>query len=586
MTTTLESLKSLAKQFNQHINSHDLDAALALFDDQLIDHTQPSSSAAGKNGLRGLYDMLFTASPDLTMPLEAISAEGDMVVLHGMYQGTQQGPFLGVAPTGNPFKSYVVEVFRVQNGKFVERFQWFDQTGMMRSMQTPGGSAPTMGTRAGAAPSTSSLADKKKLITTYFNEMVIPRNLDHMVDFLASDVLDHSSPPGMPGGVEGAKMFLGMSYASFPRTDYTIQHVIADGDLVTVVFLIEGAHTGTPYFGTPPSGQSFSVQCIEIERIPGNRFVEHWGGMDFMQLSAQLGLNLFGEKQRMGGQQHEAEAQRLAHQYIDGMNTGNIDVVLDVFAESYVEHQVAPGGSNLGNTKADVRRAHEMLAVAFPDVQFFLEDVLVDGDQVVMRVRGEGTHQGNFFGMPPTGKKIKWAGVRLLRYADGKFVEGNSELDQVGILQQMGILPVAPEVFDTEANKNVVRRLLLEVNAGNPNAYELHVAPDVLVHFESAETPVKGIASLRRDDAGLRSAFHDLHLEIESMTATRDTVATRVKFSGTHAGNYMGMPGTGQMYYWSGVFTDRVVDGKIVERWTNIDRFTLLMQVGIIPRFG
>ena len=48
----------------------------------------------------------------------------------------------------------------------------------------------------------------------------------------------------------------------------------------------------------------------------------------------------------------------------------------------------------------------------------------------------------------------------------------------------------------------------------------------------------------------------------------------------------MGVPGTGNVYAWSGVIIDRFEDGKIVERWTNIDRFTMLMQVGIIPSFG
>jgi steroid delta-isomerase-like uncharacterized protein len=586
MANGMAELKALASKFQEHINNHDLDAAFALVDDQLIDHAAPLGTPPGKQWLRGQYGMFLSAYSDFRMNLEAISAEGDWVVLHAILEGTNTGSFLGMPPSGNPFKTYALEAFRVSDGKFVEHHQWYDIMAMIRAVQTPGGSEPIMGSRAGEMANVTTPEQKRARIQQYFNEMVIPRNIDRMAHFLGDNVLDHSAAPGMPAGVEGARMFLNMNYASFPWTNYDIQHVIVDGDLVTVIFEIEGEHTGAPFFGVPASGKRFKVQCIEIQRIPNEHFIEHWGGMDFVQLSNQLGLGLFGENAAAQGGADENAVRALAEQYIDGMNEGNIDRVMDVFAESFVDHQVVPGGAALGNTKADVRRAHEMLHTAFPDVKFSLQDLLIDGDQVVMRVRGEGTHTGMFFGMPPTGKYIKWSGVRLLRYADGKFAEGTSELDQVGILQQMGIIPTPPVVYDTEGNKAVIRKLVQELNKGNPNAFAQFMSPDVLVYFESAETPLKGVKWLNRDDGMLRAAFHDLHIEIESMAATRDTVATRLKFKGTHAGMYMGVQGTGKVYHWSGLVTDRLEDGVIVERWTNIDRFTLLQQVGIIPGFG
>ncbi|RPJ30431.1 MAG: ester cyclase, partial [Planctomycetaceae bacterium] len=110
--------------------------------------------------------------------------------------------------------------------------------------------------------------------------------------------------------------------------------------------------------------------------------------------------------------------------------------------------------------------------------------------------------------------------------------------------------------------------------------------PDVIIHTESNPAPLKGTRWLKMDDGMLYSAFHDLNRQIESMTAVGDRLATRMRFSGTHSGAYMGVPGTGQVYNWSGVIIDRFEDGKIAERWMNVDRFTLLMQVGIIPSFG
>lgn len=587
MSTPVAGNKALAQQFQQAINAHNIPAAMALVDDQLVDHSAPLGTPPGKQWLNNFYLMILGAFPDLVMNLETISADGDMVVLHAILEGTNNGSFLGMPPTGHPMKTYMVEVFRVQNGKFVEHYQWYDIMTVMRSFQSPTGAEPIMGTRAGALPNTTNPEQKRAKITQYFNEMVIPRNLDHMIDFLGDNVLDHSAAPGMPPGVEGAKTFLRMNYASFPTSSYDIQHVIVDGDLATVVFRIEADHTGAPYFGTPASGKHYNVQCIEIERVPGDRFIEHWGGMDFVQLSAQLGLGLFGEKPEQQAEAIEAQVRHLAYDlYIGGMNEGDVDKCMSAFAPSFIDHQIVPGGGTMGNDWTAVRQAHVMLHEAFPDVQFGIRDLIIEGDQVFLLVKAEGTHQGPFFGLPPSGKHIKWTATRVLRYADGQFVEGTSELDQVSILQQMGIIPTPPVMYDTEGNKAVFRRLVDDLNSGNPNAFAQFAAPDIMTTFDSAEKPLKGIKWLAMDDAALRAAFHDLHIEIETLAAQQDKVAARVRYSGTHAGNYMGVPGTGQVYHWSGTITDRFEDGKIVERWTNTDRFTLLQQVGIIPRFG
>ena len=585
MATATLNLKTVAQQFQSAINQHDLDAALALVDDQVIDHAQGPDAPPGKQAMRRFYESFLSAFSDFRITLEAVSAEGDMVVLHGMYEGTHTGTFMGIPASGNPITSYFVEVFRVRDDRFVERFHWFDIMIIMRSLQTPGGIKPIMGTRAGSLPSTSTPDQKRAKIRQYFDEMVIPRNLDHMIDFLGDGVLDHSAAPGMPAGVEGAKMFLGMNYAAFPWSDYDIQHVIVDGDLATVVFTIEAEHTGAPFFGTPPSGKRFKVQCIEIERVPGDRFIEHWGGMDFLQLSAQLGLGLFGEQPDQATD-IEAQVHKLVDLYIGGMNEGDIDKVMSAFADTFIDHQIVPGGAVMGNDITEVRRAHVMLHEAFPDVQFGVRDLLIDGDQVFLLVRAEGTQTGAFFGMPATGKHIKWTATRVLRYADGKFVEGTSELDQVSILQQMGILPIPPEKHDTEDNRVIVRWLIDEINRGNPQAYAMFMAPDVMTTFDSAEHPVRGIGPLNKDLGLLRSAFHDLRLEIESMAAYRDKVAVRVRYSGTHAGEFLGVRGSGKVYHWTGTITDRIEDGKIVERWTNTDRFTLYQQIGIIPSFA
>jgi steroid delta-isomerase-like uncharacterized protein len=586
MSESIAELKGLATRFQEAVNRHDLDAAFALIDEALIDHAQPFGVVTSSSGMRAQYESWVRAFPDLNLHLEAISAEGDWVVLHAIMSGTHTGEaYLNVPTGGRSFRTYALEAFRVAHGRVAERHQWFDIFAVVRQLSATG-PEPIMGTRAGEQPSTSGAEQKRTRIRQYFDEMVIPRNIDAMPKFLGENVLDHSAAPGMPAGVEGARMFLNMNYASFPWTNYDIQHVIVDGDLVTVIFQIEGEHTGAPFFGTPASGKRFKVQCIEIQRIPGEHFLEHWGGMDFYQLSSQLGLGLFGDRADQQQAQREAEMHRLITDYIEGMNDADIDRVMSVFAPTFIDHQVAPGGAAFGNDWAAVRQAHVMLHESFPNVRFAVRDVVIEGDTAFLMVRGEGTHTGAFFGIPPTGKRIRWTGTRVLRFANGKFAEGTSELDQVGILQQMGIIPGTPAMYDIAGNKRVVRGLIAAINEGNPDAYAMHMAPDVLTWIDSAEEPVRGINMLDAELGALRRAFHDLHIEIETLAAQQDKVSARVRYSGTHAGSYAGVKGTGQQYVWSGALTYRIADGKIVEGWTNMDRFTLLMQVGIIPRFG
>src|SRR4030095_11501440 len=75
---------------------------------------------------------------------------------------------------------------------------------------------------------------------------------------------------------------------------------------------------------------------------------------------------------------------------------------------------------------------------AFPDRVDVIEEVIAEGDQVGMLFRFTGTHRGNLFGIPPTGKKVDVHEIAILRIADGKMVEGWFMADEAGLLSQAG----------------------------------------------------------------------------------------------------------------------------------------------------
>jgi steroid delta-isomerase-like uncharacterized protein len=88
----------------------------------------------------------------------------------------------------------------------------------------------------------------------------------------------------------------------------------------------------------------------------------------------------------------------------------------------------------------------EVMLTAFPDLERKLEDVVAEGDRVVARWSARGTHNGDFNGMPPTGKVADSSGITIFRVEDGRIVEEWSESDMLGLLQQLGAIPVAPAV--------------------------------------------------------------------------------------------------------------------------------------------
>jgi steroid delta-isomerase-like uncharacterized protein len=78
---------------------------------------------------------------------------------------------------------------------------------------------------------------------------------------------------------------------------------------------------------------------------------------------------------------------------------------------------------------------------AFPDIQFTTEDMIAEGDTVAVRRTFRGTHKGSLMGIPPTGKQVTTTMMTFNRIANGKIVEGWNNVDDLGLLQQLGVIP-------------------------------------------------------------------------------------------------------------------------------------------------
>lgn len=77
----------------------------------------------------------------------------------------------------------------------------------------------------------------------------------------------------------------------------------------------------------------------------------------------------------------------------------------------------------------------------FPDLKLVVEDVIEEGDKVVVRWRASGTHTADLFGIPPTGKSMNVPGISVLRLENGKIVEDWVAEDSLGLMKQIGVIP-------------------------------------------------------------------------------------------------------------------------------------------------
>jgi steroid delta-isomerase-like uncharacterized protein len=132
------------------------------------------------------------------------------------------------------------------------------------------------------------------------------------------------------------------------------------------------------------------------------------------------------------------ENKALMRRIFEVFNTGNMAVADEVIAADVVDHQAPPG---IAPGRAGFKQLITVFRNAFPDIQMTIVDLIADGDKVVARSTMRGTHRGEFMGIPPTGKQFTATSIDIVRFAGGKGVEHWGNSDDLGMLQQLGVIP-------------------------------------------------------------------------------------------------------------------------------------------------
>jgi predicted ester cyclase len=141
--------------------------------------------------------------------------------------------------------------------------------------------------------------------------------------------------------------------------------------------------------------------------------------------------------------------------------------------------------------------------------------------------------------------------------------------------------------MSTEANKALVRRHFAEcITRGDPAAMEELLAPDYQDFgvIPGLPRPLPDRATFQQVIAAFHAAFPGLELTPEGeMVAEGDQVAARFRFRGTHRGELMGIPPTGNEVTITGLALYRIVGGKILQAWVEEDIYGMMQQLGVVP---
>jgi steroid delta-isomerase-like uncharacterized protein len=227
-----------------------------------------------------------------------------------------------------------------------------------------------------------------------------------------------------------------------------------------------------------------------------------------------------------------------------------------------------------------------MLHSCFPDFYIHPQDMVAFGDTVVTRWIGGGTHLGAAIhtvagDIPASGRTFEIDGISWQRMANGQIVETHGNEDTVGMFSQLGILPTSPLLAENpEQNLKTTHIYFDEImSQGRLELIEEIMTPDFQFIIPTQPAPIAGYDNMKGFVTYLRTAFPDITFTVEREIASDNKVATRWRIKGTHKGEFLGMPASGNVVEDHGIDIFTFEQGKIKTVHVNENDFGLFQQL-------
>jgi predicted ester cyclase len=285
---------------------------------------------------------------------------------------------------------------------------------------------------------------KRDVLRRFSGEVFGGGRVDLIDGLLAPDFVDNDPLPGIEPTRDGVKQLVGMFRTAFPDFEVEVLHTVVEGDRAVDHITSTGTHEGE-FLGVAPTGVRIRASAIVISRLgEDGRIAERWQRFSALQLLQQLGVIPGWEEPPPvppmpaveGGRTtspEENKAIMLAQLPI--WNEGDYDVADEIFHPQ----AIAPDAPQLPLGPEGCKTAARLFRDAFPDFHLTVEDVIAEGDLVVCRFRQTGTHQGELFGIAPTGRSVDFGEIALCRIADGRIISSWFQTDMLALMSQLGV---------------------------------------------------------------------------------------------------------------------------------------------------
>jgi steroid delta-isomerase-like uncharacterized protein len=424
----------------------------------------------------------------------------------------------------------------------------------------------------------------KYIAMRYFKEIMTDGNLGSLYELLTPDfVFTLPTHPEPYVGPDGFKDLVTMLHGCFPDFYIHAKDMVASGDMVVTRWRGGGTHLGgaihTVAGDVPPSGRYFEIDGMSWHRFKDGRIIEVIGHEDTIGMFQQLGV-MPSPRTASTPEQNLALARRF---FDDLINQGRFSAMDELLTDDF--QFSLPTMPTLSGRDA-LRGYISYLRQAFADLKFEVVREAAGDNKAALRWRITGKHVGEFNGAPPSGNQVDEYGIDFFEFWGGKIKAVHVVANQLGLTDQITAGRPGARQFSPEENNAIAVKFFDSVwNKGDFSVLDTLIAPEADDHSTVGGVPKteKGSASFRAIVGMFRAAMPDIQLTIDDEVYAGDKVVHRWHLVGTDTGGVMGMPPSGKELHFSGITTVRMRDGKIVERWANVDELGLLQQLGIAP---
>lgn len=286
----------------------------------------------------------------------------------------------------------------------------------------------------------------------------------------------------------------------------------------------------------------------------------------------------------------EEENEATAMRWFDEvLNRGDLGVIDDIIAAD-ADHEgptIFPASRNAEETKQILAS----IRIAYPDIQYTVDDIISSEDLVVIRWTATGIHEAEFHGMPASGEQETWTGINIFQVACGQIVQswaavdGLSQFDQ-GSPSDISATPAATpavlagECLDgaPEENTAVALNYLDVWNSHDVRLFDDITHPNIVHHWGHGEDTI-GTDALKTKMGTFITAFPDMAISFDEVIVEDDYVVIRWTVTGTQTGQFLELEPSGVEVTWTGININRISCGQVVESWSEADGLGIREQL-------